>query len=324
MTNDEKIFELHRRTVLKAVAGSIAASATSGLGIEFAAAAEPLKIGSFFVAIDYAPYLIAKSKAMFDNIERGTTTQYTMFQSLPPINEAFATNQIDAVFEAEPPALIGSAAGIDVKIVGISCSLVQEILVPVKSKAETAADLKGAKIAVLAGTSSHYGVLKLLKEANVAPNSVEIIDMVPPDAKSAFETGQVDAWAVWPPFVEQEEIAGVGRVLPKGDALIHSIMAVSGSFAAKNPATVKAFVGLLRETKAWMIKEPEQAQAIVAKELDIPLKVVQRAWPRHDWSATLSDAVVADIQAKADFLYDGKYVNSKVDVAKQVVDKAYL
>jgi sulfonate transport system substrate-binding protein len=324
MTNDRKIFKLHRRTLLKGVAASIAGSAASSLGIEFAAAAEPLKIGSFFVAIDYAPYLIAKSKGMFDNIERGTTTQYTMFQSLPPINEAFATNQIDAVFEAEPPALIGSAAGIDVKIVGISCSLVQEILVPVKSKAQTAADLKGAKIAVLAGTSSHYGVLKLLKEANVAPNSVEIIDMVPPDAKSAFETGQVDAWAVWPPFVEQEELAGVGRVLPKGDALIHSIMAVSGSFAAKNPATVKALVGLLKETKARMIKEPEQAQAIVAKELDIPLKVVQRAWPRHDWSATLSDAVVADIQAKADFLYDGKYVNSRVDVAKQVVDKAYL
>jgi sulfonate transport system substrate-binding protein len=324
MTNGSKIFKPHRRTVLKGVAGSIAVSATASFGIELAAAAEPLKIGSFFVAIDYAPYLIAKSKGMFDNIESGTTTQYTMFQSLPPINEAFATNQIDAVFEAEPPALIGRAAGIDVKIVGISCSLVQEILVPVKSKAQTAADLKGAKIAVLAGTSSHYGVLKLLKEANVSPNNVEIIDMVPPDAKSAFETGQVDAWAVWPPFVEQEELAGVGRVLPKGDALIHSIMAVSGSFAAKNPATVKKLVGLLNETKAWMIKEPEQAQAIVAKELDIPLKVVQRAWPRHDWSATISDAVVADIQAKADFLYDGKYVNSRVDVAKQVVDKAYI
>jgi sulfonate transport system substrate-binding protein len=191
-------------------------------------------------------------------------------------------------------------------------------------EAQSAADLKGSKIAVLAGTSSHYGVLKLLKEAGVAPNNVEIIDMAPPDAKSAFETGQVDAWAVWPPFVEQEELAGVGRALPKGDALIHSIMAVSGTFAAKNPTTVKALVSVLNETKTWMIKQPEEARAIVAKELDIPLQVVERAWPRHDWSATLSDGVIADIQAKADFLFDGKYVYSKVNVAKQVVDKDYL
>ena len=145
-----------------------------------------------------------------------TPVQYTTFQSLPPVNEAMATQQVDAVFEAEPPALIGRAAGIDVKIVGISCSLVQEILVPQKSKAQSVADLKGAKIAVLAGTSSHYGVLKLLKEAGLGPDSVEIIDMVPPDAKSAFETGQVDAWAVWPPFVEQEEMAGTGQGLAEG------------------------------------------------------------------------------------------------------------
>jgi sulfonate transport system substrate-binding protein len=310
--------------MLKTAMATVACSAASSLVARSAAAIEPLKIGSFFVAIDYAPYLIAKSKGKFEKIGGGTTVKYTMFQSLPPINESLATNQIDAVFEAEPPALIGCAAGIDVKIVGISCSLVQEILVPVKSKAHSAADLKGSKIAVLAGTSSHYGVLKLLKEAGVAPNNVEIIDMAPPDAKSAFETGQVDAWAVWPPFVEQEELAGVGRVLPKGDALIHSILAISGSFAAKNPTTVKALVSVLNETKAWMIKQPVEAQAIVAKELGIPLKVVERAWPRHDWSATLSDGVIADIQAKADFLFDGKYVNSKVNVAKQVVDKSYL
>jgi sulfonate transport system substrate-binding protein len=321
MTQDKFSFAFDRRVMLKA---ALATAAASGLVTRSAAANEPLKIGSFFVAIDYAPYLIAKSKGEFETIGGGTPTKYTMFQSLPPINEALATNQIDAVFEAEPPALIGSAAGIDVKIVGISCSLVQELLVPVKSKAQSAADLKGSKIAVLAGTSSHYGVLKLLKEAGVSPNNVEIIDMTPPDAKTAFQTGQVDAWAVWPPFVEQEELAGVGRVLPKGDALIHSVLAVSGSFAAKNPATVKALVRVLNETKAWMVNQPLEAQAIVAKELDIPVKVVERAWLRHDWSATLSDGVIADIQAKADFLFDGKYVNSRVNVAKQVVDKTYL
>jgi len=312
----------NRRDVLRAAGvmslGLSAAPALFGA----AAAAEPLRIGSFFVAIDYAPYLFAKSKGMFDAIGGGAT-EYTMFQSLPPINESFATGRIDAVFEAEPPALIGAAAGIDVKIVGISCTLVQEILVPTASTAQSVADLKGAKIAVLAGTSSHYGVLKLLAANGLSASDVEIIDMVPPDAKSAFQTGQVGAWAVWPPFVEQEELAGTGRTLPKGDAVIHSIMAVSGELAKTSPAVVTALVGVLDETKQWMIENPADAQAIVAKELEIPIEVVERAWPRHDWAATLSDAVVADIQAKADFLYEGKYVGAKVDVAGAVVDKSF-
>jgi sulfonate transport system substrate-binding protein len=242
---------------------------------------------------------------------------------LPPVNEAFATAQIDAVFEAEPPALIGCAAGIDIKIVGISCSLVQDILVPKGSKAQTIADLKGSKIVVLAGTSSHYGVLKLLAAAGVAPDFVQIIDMAPPDAKSAFETGQVDAWAVWPPFVQQEEIAGMGRALPKGSAQVNSIMAVSGKLAKSSPETVKGLVMILNQTKASIIGHPEEAQAIVANELAIPIAVVQRAWPSHNWAATLDSNVIADIQAKADFLFERKYVGRRIDVAGQVVDTSF-
>ena len=316
-----------RRDLLKGSAATAAGSliAASTLGILPVSAAEPaLRLGSFSVAIDYAPYLISKSQGLFDAIQSGAKPEYTTFQSLPPINEAFATDRMDVVFEAEPPALIGRAAGIDVKIVAISCSLVQEILVQKTSAAATAADLKGAKIAVLAGTSSHYGVIKILKDAGLKPTDVQIIDMIPPDAKSAFETGQVDAWAVWPPFIEQEELAGIGRVLPKGDALIHSIMAVRGDFATKHPDKVKAIVAVINKTKAWMIQRPAEARAIVAKELTIPVEVVERAWPRHDWAATLSEAVIADMQAKANFLYEMKYVSTRVDVAKQAVDLTYL
>jgi ABC-type nitrate/sulfonate/bicarbonate transport system substrate-binding protein len=110
--------EFDRRTLLKAASASAVGGALSiGAATGAAAAAAPLKIGSFFIAIDYAPYLIAKSKGMFEKIGGATTVQYTTFQSLPPVNEAMATQQVDAVFEAEPPALIGRAAGIDVKIV---------------------------------------------------------------------------------------------------------------------------------------------------------------------------------------------------------------
>jgi ABC-type nitrate/sulfonate/bicarbonate transport system substrate-binding protein len=115
--------EIDRRYLLKGAVALTLGPTLSSAAVQLAAAAELLKVGSFFIAIDYAPYLIAKSKGMFENIGGNSAVQYTTFQSLPPVNEALATQQVDAVFEAEPPALIGRAAGIDVKIVGISCSL---------------------------------------------------------------------------------------------------------------------------------------------------------------------------------------------------------
>lgn len=54
--------------------------------------------------------------------------------------------------------------------------------------------------------------------------------MSPPDARNAFETEQVDAWAIWPPWVQQQVVSGKGRVLPGTNARIHSIMSVRGKF----------------------------------------------------------------------------------------------
>jgi sulfonate transport system substrate-binding protein len=87
--------------------------------------AEAVHIGTFSIAIDYAPYLVARSKGWFEDVLKpyGMTPDYTTFQTLAPINESFATGRVDVVFEAETPAIIGRAAGIDIRITGISCSL---------------------------------------------------------------------------------------------------------------------------------------------------------------------------------------------------------
>ncbi len=270
-------------------------------------------IGSFSKAVDYAPYLVAKSKHWFEDSlkAKGTKVEYKEFQTLPSINEAFATKKIDIVFEAAPPAIIGRASGINIEIKDISCNLVQEILVPVKSNIQTIADLKGKTIAVLAGTSSHYGVLKLLKDNNINPKDVQIINMTPTDAKAAFESGQINAWAVWPPFVEQEEIAGTGRTLPKGNAYINSIMAVRTDFIKKESSVFNTIDNVFNYAKKWIIENPDSAIMIVSKQLNVPVAVIQKAWPNLNWNARLNEKVIDDIQAKADFLKKiGKIQNS--------------
>jgi sulfonate transport system substrate-binding protein len=288
-------------------------------------APQTVRFGSFSSAVDYGPYIVAKNKGWFDDAlkARGISTEYTQFQSLPPINESFATGRVDVVFEAEPPAIVGKAAGINIKIVGISCSLVQEILVPSKSSVSSIRELKGKKIAVLAGTSSHYGLLKILNEAGLKASDVEIIDMIPPDAKGAFQTGRIDAWAVWPPWIEQEEIAGTGRVLPKGDATIQSIMAVRGDFAKQYPEITRDLVSVLARAKQWLAANPAEAQGIIGKELNVSLDVVKRAWPRHDWNAQLTDAALVDIQAKADFLKANNFIKSPVNVRADLIDLSF-
>ena len=277
---------------------------------------QTIRMGSFSTAIDYAPYLIAKEKKWFEAAFRadGIGFEYTTFQTLPPINEALATGNVDIVFEAEVPVIIGRAAGIDVRFGSMICTLTSEMAVPSDSTVASLSELQGKKIAVLAGSGVHYGLAQNLEQTGLSRESVEIVDMIPPDAKVAFETGTVDAWAIWPPWIEQELVAGLGRVLPDVKVPVQVVMAVRGQFADEQPESVAKIIGVLDRAKAWLAENPAEAQQVVSDTLDLPQEVVRLAWPKNDWTATFSPHVQTDLQAKADFLKKEGFTKKAITV----------
>jgi sulfonate transport system substrate-binding protein len=287
-----------------------------------------ITIGTFSRAIDYSPYYVAKHFGWFEGAPelKGITVSYREFNDRNAISSALELDKLQAIFAAEPPIILTRAQGNDVRIVEISCTLQQEIVVRTKLPVYTVANLRNHSVAVLLGTSSHYGLLKILRTANLTvPRDVQVRFMGPDEAKAAFESGQIDAWAVWPPFVEQQQVSGRGRVITGGDAVINSVMAVPTSLLKDNEQTVRGMVRVIQKSKDWIRSHPEEAQNIVAAELGIDLQVVKTAWGKHDWGAHLTEPVLEDIQEKANFLADQKLTrnNVKVDVARDLADLRY-
>jgi sulfonate transport system substrate-binding protein len=281
------------------------------------AASLQVRLGTFSSAIDYGPFFVARSKGWIaeELALVNATPSYTQFETLPSINEAFAAEDIDVIFEAEPPAIVGRAAGLDIRIVGISCTLRQEVIANASLGVDSVAALKGRRIAVLAGTSSHYGLLQSLANAGLTAGDVQILDMIPPDAKAAFAKSDVDAWAVWPPWVEQEIIAKTAATVPGSEAVIQSIVVARGKFVDEHPGAARAVASSITRAKQWMIENPGEAQAVLATELNIPLEVVTLAWSKHDWSARVDAEIIADVQRKADFLLNDGRITASVDAS---------
>ncbi len=281
-----------------------------------------VRIATFSRAVDYAPYIVAKKKGWFDEAagRHGLSVEYRVFESLPAINEALATGNLDVVFEAEPPAIVGRAAGIEVRIRGMGVSLVQEVLVHPDAGIDSVSKLRGRKIAVAAGSSSHYGIVKALEVNGLTRADVQLIDMTPPDARVAFEKKQIDAWAVWPPWVEQQEEEGNGIALRGGDVFIYSIVAMRQDFASQNPGLAEEILGVVDMAKEWISLNEREAQAMVAEELGLPISVVERAWSKHDFRAALGEKEAKDIQAKADFLFESGLVKRRLNVFTELVE----
>ena len=306
--------------------GAVAALVVAGGGVALLyehnqTKSDTVDIGTFSIAIDYSPYLVAKEKHWFEQALApfNVKVTYTQFETLPAINEALASKRLEVIFEAEPPVIIGRAAGIDVRITNLGCTLPVDVLVPKNSPLQSMADLKGKTIAVLAGTSSQYGVLVEAAAAGVSDKDLKLIDMAPPEGKAAFDADKVDAWAVWPPWVEEEIVASNGRTLPGGQAVIQSIMAMRGDFKDKNPKIAKAVSDVLERSKVWVKDHPDEAMEIVARQAKLDPQVVRLAWPKHHWDVSLTPAVQDDIQKKADFLFDKGLIRTRVDVRKDLI-----
>lgn len=279
-----------------------------------------INLGNYFKAVDYAPYLVAKSKGWFDEefAKFGLKVNFTEFQETPAITEAFGSKRIDFVVLAEVPALIVKASNIDVRTTSVSSVIPFTVLVAPDSSVQKIADLKGKKIAVLIGTGTNYGLLKALTDAGLTTSDVELLNLGPADAKAAFEQGHVDAWAVWPPFVELEETTGKGRVVQGTEGVkIYSIAVGRGDLIDAHPEFLTAYESVLDRARAWVAANKVEAQKITGEGLGFEDAVITKSWDRNDFTAKLTPDLAADFQAKADFLSDGGFVSRRVDVVKE-------
>jgi sulfonate transport system substrate-binding protein len=177
-----------------------------------------LTVATFTKAIAHAPLYAALHFKWFEGEPdlKGVTINYTVYNDRPTISQAFGKAELHVLFSAEAPQILGRAQGDDIRIVMLTTWAAQEILVQNELPVRSFKDLKGKTLALLAGTSSHYGILKLLEANKMTQSDIVLKFMSPPEAKTAFETKQIDSWAAWAPWVEQQTVAGRGKVLPGG------------------------------------------------------------------------------------------------------------
>ena len=286
-------------------------------------------IGTFSQAIDYAPVYVARNFGWFEDELRNAgvhnAPRYFEFNSFDEIQNAFNQNRLHAFFSAEAPATKLRSDKQDIRIVEVGCTLQQEIVVRSDLNISSVSQLKGKKIAVAEGTSSHYGLLQILATAGLGINDIILRPGFPGEAKPLFETGAVDAWAVWPPFIEEQVIMKHGAILQGGDAKIQSVMSVPHSLLTQQPKAAKALVNAIQKAKQWLAANPDEAQKIIAKRLKLDSEVVALAWPKHNWGATLTDDVTKDIQKKSKFLTEqGVVRNGIIITLDELIDKGLL
>lgn len=164
---------------------------------------------------------------------------------------------ITAASKGEPVVLVGGLSN--------KCSA---LAVAKDSDIQSAADLKGKKIAYVPGTMHHLLLLEVLMNNGIDPETdVELIRIDFFDMGQALAQGTVDAFYSGEPYPSMAVAEGYGRILlypndNEGFGIINSAMMTTKEQVEKNPqliqklvtAHVKATEALNADREKWMEK----------------------------------------------------------------------
>lgn len=291
-------------------------------------AKETLTFGTFSKSLGNAPYHIAKHFGWFDSHPdlSGHKIVYTEYNDRPTISQAFDSGELQMLFSAEAPAIMCVSQGNAIKIVDIASTVFLNFLIRSELEINSVEGMKNRPIALLRGTSSHYGLLKNLTSRNLNVDDFDIRFMSPPEARTAFEGGQIDGWVIWSPFLDIQLMSGKGKELQGTDYPITNTMAVPSELINKDEKIVHAMVSVIERGKEWLVQNPKEACPILAKELNLDLEVVKSATKNFLYNAVLNDEVLTDFQQKANFLaeQDATRQDKPVDIRGEFVDLRFI
>jgi len=225
------------------------------------------------------------------------------FTSGPPMLLAMSSGSIDVGGVGNAPPVFAAAAGDKIAIVGAlqANPLGSALLVPKGSPITSVSQLRGKKIAVAQGSSADYHLLTVLNKAGISVKDVTLVYLQPAEGLAALESGHVDAWDIWSPFLEEAEQLDGARALVTGVGYGSPYsFTVASQAALADPgkaAAIKDFLALLAQAHAWAATHLSAWAAVWAKASGLPLTVMSKAASDDSSLATpISPAVIASEQ----------------------------
>ncbi|MED1015735.1 aliphatic sulfonate ABC transporter substrate-binding protein [Bacillus atrophaeus] len=303
----------------------------AGCGSDGVSGKKELKEINIGIQQSLSPLLIAKEKGWFEDAfeNEGIKVKWTEFQSGPPQFEGLAADKLDFSQVGNSPVISGQAAGISFKEIGLSQDGLKAngILVKKDSGIHNLKDLKGKKIAVAKGSSGFDFLYKALDQAGLSADDVNIIQLQPDEATSAFENGAVDAWSIWEPYLSIQTLKHEAKIIANGestDLYSPGFTLVRTKFADEYPDEVVRFVKVYDKAVAWQKKHIEEAADLYADIKNLDKEVVKNVLNNTEpLNEVINDDIIKAQQETADFQYRTKAINKKIDV-KEVVDNSFI
>lgn len=231
------------------------------------------------------PFEYGKVTGLYDE-RLGIPVNWVAFDTGVAMSAAMASGDIDiALSQGLPPFVVATSAGQDLQIIDIAVSYSDNDNCVVRADLEidkdnAGAELVGKRVAVPLGTAAHYGFLRQMDHFGVPLDSLEVVDMAPPDGAAALLQGAVDMMCGYGAAITRAQENGnvilTGAEKEALGILVFDVTSSPASFVAENPDTVAEFLAVTAELNAqWNDGNPEEMLTVIAQDAGMELEATR-------------------------------------------------
>jgi NitT/TauT family transport system substrate-binding protein len=183
---------------------------------------------------------------------------------------------------------------------------------------EKVSDLVGKKIGVFKGAVSEFYLGRFLELHGINESLVTLVDTSSLNIVDTLTNGTVDAVITGQPNIDK-----IGNILGQevmiwpaqsNQATYYSIYS-TGSWASEHPELIQRFLNSLVQAESYLIRNPDQARAIIQNKLNHSDEYMTEIWQEHEFSLTLDQGMVAAMEDEARWM-----INNNLTAEKQVPD----
>jgi aliphatic sulfonates family ABC transporter substrate-binding protein len=279
--------------------------------------ARPLRVGYQ----KFGQLLLVKALGALEQelAAQGETIEWKEYPGGLQLIAALQDDTLDVGVVGECPPVFAQAASVPIVYLAAEPAApeAEAIIVPDRSPILRVADLRGKTIALNRGANVHYLLLRALEEAGLAYSDVKVAFLTPSEAKRAFASNAVDAWAIWDPLLSCAIHEQGARVLRDAQGLAENTAyyVARRKVAEGVPELLELVLEHVDRAAQFAREKPALAASIVSSEADLRPDTIEHWIRQLSGTTRIGDARLDAQQTVADVLFRSKLVPRAVRIA---------
>ena len=252
------------------------------------------------------PIYVAEAQGYFER--EGVAVRTHECSSGRSCFQLLAIGQTDLATAAELLVALDSFTGSDVAIIATLNSSAHSIKLVARRGAgiKVPEDLRGKRIATVAGTSAQYFLDRWLVFHEIDPKQVDVVPLAPEQLVGALQRHEADAIAIWEPIAStaMAALAPDGLLLTSPRVYIqHFSLIASRQAIAQREADLIKLLRALQRAERLIAKYPLQvnakAKAIMQARANLDRAFVDSIFPSFNYRLSLEQSLVNSMEGVA-------------------------